>query len=150
MRCHVSSPLGTLSCASTTPALGAIRRRRSCRDVTGNPSVSEEALSISIGESRAKLGFVVPIRTSCSHDGDRRFFGTATASWSPVSPSIRTHTPGCGRFKGKHWSAYDGKSIKLRQGKARRGRKPGPLVEIPCTKLYGECWTIWNELHRLF
>jgi integrase len=32
------------------------------------------------------------------------------------------------------WSAYDGKSIKLRQGKARRGGKPGPLVEIPCTK----------------
>ncbi|HWG06719.1 MAG TPA: tyrosine-type recombinase/integrase [Beijerinckiaceae bacterium] len=31
------------------------------------------------------------------------------------------------------WSAYDGASIKLRQGKARRGRKLGPLIEIPCT-----------------
>ncbi len=31
------------------------------------------------------------------------------------------------------WSAYDGQSIKLRQGKARRGRKLGPLIEIPCT-----------------
>jgi integrase len=31
------------------------------------------------------------------------------------------------------WSAYDGMWIKLRQGKARRGGKPGPLIEIPCT-----------------
>ena len=31
------------------------------------------------------------------------------------------------------WSAYDGASIKLRQGKARRRGAPGPLVEIPCT-----------------
>jgi integrase len=31
------------------------------------------------------------------------------------------------------WSAYDGKCIKLRQGKARRGNKLGPLIEIPCT-----------------
>jgi integrase len=31
------------------------------------------------------------------------------------------------------WSAYDGAWIKLRQGKARRSGKPGPLVEIPCT-----------------
>jgi integrase len=31
------------------------------------------------------------------------------------------------------WSAYDGQTIKLRQGKARRGRKLGPLIEIPCT-----------------
>jgi integrase len=31
------------------------------------------------------------------------------------------------------WSAYDGAWIKLRQGKARRGGKPGSLVEIPCT-----------------
>src|SRR5262245_32371738 len=31
------------------------------------------------------------------------------------------------------WSAYDGRWIKLRQGKARRGGKPGPLIEIPCT-----------------
>jgi integrase len=31
------------------------------------------------------------------------------------------------------WSAYDGAWIKLRQGKMRRGGKPGPLVEIPCT-----------------
>jgi integrase len=31
------------------------------------------------------------------------------------------------------WSAYDGVTIKLRQGKARRGGAPGPLVEIPCT-----------------
>jgi integrase len=31
------------------------------------------------------------------------------------------------------WSAYDGAWVKLRQGKARRGGKPGPLIEIPCT-----------------
>ena len=31
------------------------------------------------------------------------------------------------------WSAYDGTRIKLRQGKARRGGKLGPLIEIPCT-----------------
>lgn len=31
------------------------------------------------------------------------------------------------------WSAYDGTWIRLRQGKARRGRKLAPLVEIPCT-----------------
>jgi integrase len=31
------------------------------------------------------------------------------------------------------WSAYDGAWIRLRQGKMRRGGKPGPLIEIPCT-----------------
>src|SRR5262245_49055780 len=31
------------------------------------------------------------------------------------------------------WSAYDGAWIRLRQGKARRSGKSGPLVEIPCT-----------------
>jgi integrase len=31
------------------------------------------------------------------------------------------------------WSAYDGARISIRQGKARRGSKLGPLVEIPCT-----------------
>jgi integrase len=31
------------------------------------------------------------------------------------------------------WSSYDGSSIKLRQGKSRRGGKAGPLIEIPCT-----------------
>jgi len=31
------------------------------------------------------------------------------------------------------WSSYDGERIKLRQGKARRGRVSGPLIEIPCT-----------------
>ena len=31
------------------------------------------------------------------------------------------------------WSAYDGSRIVLRQGKARRGGKLGPLIEIPCT-----------------
>jgi integrase len=31
------------------------------------------------------------------------------------------------------WSAYDGNRISLRQGKARRGGKLGPLIEIPCT-----------------
>jgi integrase len=29
------------------------------------------------------------------------------------------------------WSAYDGKSIRLRQGKSRRGKKLGRLIEIP-------------------
>jgi integrase len=32
------------------------------------------------------------------------------------------------------WTAYDGEKIRLRQGKARRGRKLGPLIEIPCTE----------------
>jgi integrase len=31
------------------------------------------------------------------------------------------------------WSSYDGRWIRLRQGKARRSGAPGPLVEIPCT-----------------
>ena len=31
------------------------------------------------------------------------------------------------------WSAYDGAAITLRQGKARRGRSPGPPVAILCT-----------------
>ena len=31
------------------------------------------------------------------------------------------------------WSGYDGLRIGLRQGKARRGGRLGPLVEIPCT-----------------
>jgi integrase len=31
------------------------------------------------------------------------------------------------------WSGYDGARISLRQGKARRGGRLGPLVEIPCT-----------------
>ena len=31
------------------------------------------------------------------------------------------------------WSAYDGNTIILRQGKARRGRTQGPPVHIPCT-----------------
>ncbi len=32
------------------------------------------------------------------------------------------------------WSAYDGKLIRLRQGKSRRGKKLGPVIEIPCTQ----------------
>jgi len=31
------------------------------------------------------------------------------------------------------WSAYDGASITLRQGKARHGRSPGPPIIVPCT-----------------
>lgn len=31
------------------------------------------------------------------------------------------------------WSAYDGQRIAIRQGKARRGNRSAPLVEIPCT-----------------
>lgn len=31
------------------------------------------------------------------------------------------------------WSAYDGASISLRQGKSRRGNNLGPLIHIPCT-----------------
>lgn len=31
------------------------------------------------------------------------------------------------------WSAYNGVTIRLRQGKARRGRKQAPLIEVPCT-----------------
>jgi integrase len=31
------------------------------------------------------------------------------------------------------WSAYDGASITLRQGKARRGKSPGPPIVVPCT-----------------
>ena len=32
------------------------------------------------------------------------------------------------------WSAYDGKSIRLRQGKSRKGTNPGPVIEVPCTQ----------------
>ena len=32
------------------------------------------------------------------------------------------------------WSAYDGKTIRLRQGKSRRGQKHGPIIEVPCTQ----------------
>ena len=32
------------------------------------------------------------------------------------------------------WSAYDGERIRLRQGKSRRGKNRGPLIEIPCTQ----------------
>jgi integrase len=32
------------------------------------------------------------------------------------------------------WSAYDGKTIRLRQGKSRRGQRLGPIIEVPCTK----------------
>jgi integrase len=31
------------------------------------------------------------------------------------------------------WSAYDGKTIRLRQGKSRRGQRFGRIIEIPCT-----------------
>ena len=31
------------------------------------------------------------------------------------------------------WSAYDGASITLRQGKARRGKSPGSPIVVPCT-----------------
>jgi integrase len=31
------------------------------------------------------------------------------------------------------WSSYDGRWVRLRQGKACRGGAAGPLVEIPCT-----------------
>jgi integrase len=31
------------------------------------------------------------------------------------------------------WSAYDSKTLTLRQGKARRGKSPGPPVVVPCT-----------------
>ena len=31
------------------------------------------------------------------------------------------------------WSAYDGKTIRLRQGKSRRGQRLGQIIEIPCT-----------------
>jgi hypothetical protein len=31
------------------------------------------------------------------------------------------------------WSAYNGTTITLRQGKARRGRSPGPPISVPCT-----------------
>ena len=31
------------------------------------------------------------------------------------------------------WSGYDGKTIRLRQGKSRRGQRLGQIIEIPCT-----------------
>jgi integrase len=31
------------------------------------------------------------------------------------------------------WSAYDGKTLTLRQGKSRRGKSPGPPIVVPCT-----------------
>lgn len=42
------------------------------------------------------------------------------------------------------WSAYDGVRISLRQGKARRGGKLGPLVEFLALLLYAVCWTAWT------
>jgi integrase len=36
------------------------------------------------------------------------------------------------------WSAYDGKTIRLRQGKSRRGQKLGRVIEIPCTQALRE------------
>lgn len=38
------------------------------------------------------------------------------------------------------WSAYNGASIRLRQGKARRGKKLGPLIEVPCTAAANARW----------
>ena len=35
------------------------------------------------------------------------------------------------------WSAYDGKTISLRQGKSRRGQRLGQIIEIPCTAALG-------------
>jgi integrase len=32
------------------------------------------------------------------------------------------------------WSAYDGKTIRLRQGKSRRGQKLGSTIDLPCTE----------------
>src|SRR5438309_6739075 len=32
------------------------------------------------------------------------------------------------------WTAYDGKTITLRQGKARRLGREAPLIRVPCTK----------------
>jgi hypothetical protein len=32
------------------------------------------------------------------------------------------------------WSAYDGKPIRLRQGKSRKGARLGPVTEVPCTQ----------------
>jgi integrase len=32
------------------------------------------------------------------------------------------------------WSAYDGNTIRLRQGKARRGQELGSIIEVPCTQ----------------
>jgi integrase len=31
------------------------------------------------------------------------------------------------------WSAYEGKTLTLRQGKSRRGKSPGPPIVVPCT-----------------
>lgn len=31
------------------------------------------------------------------------------------------------------WTNYDGAALTLRQGKSRRGGKPGPIVTVPCT-----------------
>ena len=31
------------------------------------------------------------------------------------------------------WPNYDGTALTLRQGKAKRGGKPAPIVTIPCT-----------------
>ena len=46
------------------------------------------------------------------------------------------------------WSAYDGGWIKLRQGKARRGSVPGPLVEIPCTGALRRMLDQMKRTHR--
>ena len=31
------------------------------------------------------------------------------------------------------WTNYDGAVLTLRQGKAKRGGKPAPIVTVPCT-----------------
>ena len=44
------------------------------------------------------------------------------------------------------WSAYDGKSIRLRQGKSRKGKKLGPVVEVPCTRAL---WQMLDDMDRV-
>lgn len=40
-----------------------------------------------------------------------------------------------GDIRAMAWSNYDGKALTIRQGKSRRGNKPGKRVVIPCTTI---------------
>jgi integrase len=44
------------------------------------------------------------------------------------------------------WTAYDGQTLELRQGKSRRGGKPGLLVEIACTQALK---TMLDQIERI-
>ena len=46
------------------------------------------------------------------------------------------------------WSAYNGTAITFRQGKARRGRSPGPPIPVPARRPCAACSTAWSARRR--